>query len=141
MSVRGKAIPRATSCVPWISCVRLGARGAPPHKSNTTTSQKSEKHPQARRVVDCHRRRRYQQDGSHQRVEIGGDLCKTNEIWEISADFVRFLKQNFVEIHRKDDQDDKLGSFVTDRRTDRQTRFIVPESWGPPFLRPTRINS
>ena len=30
---------------------------------------------------------------------------------------LRFLKQNFVEIHRKDDQDDKLGSFVTDART------------------------
>ena len=34
---------------------------------------------------------------------------------------MRFWKQNFVEIHRKDDQDDKLGSFVTDRQTDART--------------------
>ena len=38
--------------------------------------------------------------------------------------FVEIFEQNFVEIHRKDDQDDKLGSFVTDARTHGRTHKI-----------------
>ena len=123
---RGKATISCDLVRAWISCVRLGARGAtPPHKSNT-----HERSPL--RSLRRTRSRRCQQKKSHQRTahrDRGGFLQNERDLGDLS----RFCEIFEAKLPRNPSNSKGRGRprarrqvrQFCDRQTHAQTRFTA----------------